>query len=194
MVDWIPLVVSASAISFTVFSFWWMNWRPGKLMVVRSRRFAAGRIRVGQTDEENAWLIGLPLIFMNSGATPIVMESMRLETLDISGFESLRFDSIETPLWTSDASDIKREQDYLPVLIKPKETISENFLFLSSKFPTRYQRKQYKFSLIVKVAGKRRWRKVMIVDLDLRDFDDQKLYEMNAFYRKYEMPLGLGEK
>ena len=34
----------------------------------------------------------------------------------------------------------------------------------------------------------------MSVEMDLRDFDDQKLYELNAFYRKYEMPLGVEKK
>jgi hypothetical protein len=34
------VIISIAALAFTVFSFWWMNWRKGKLIVGPPRTFA----------------------------------------------------------------------------------------------------------------------------------------------------------
>jgi hypothetical protein len=65
------LIISILALFFTVFSFWWMNWRPGKLVLTEPRSYAA----IAAADKV---IIELPLVFFNTGATPIVVHNLHL--------------------------------------------------------------------------------------------------------------------
>jgi len=74
-----PLVISTSALflaflSFlwTVGTFWWMQWRKGRIQVGPPRSFAAR----GSSDEQ--LMLYLPLIFFNTGPTPRVIEDLRV--------------------------------------------------------------------------------------------------------------------
>jgi hypothetical protein len=42
-VEMASLVISGCALAFTLFSFWWMNWWPGRLWVAKPRSFAVVR-------------------------------------------------------------------------------------------------------------------------------------------------------
>jgi len=66
------LIISTLALTFTVLSFWWMNWRRGKLIVGVPRSYAA---RGSQTDN---LIITLPLVFYNDGAAAIIVQNLRL--------------------------------------------------------------------------------------------------------------------
>lgn len=70
------LVISILALLFTVFSFYWMNWRRGELIISAPRSYAA---KGSQTD---LLLIELPLVFFNSGPIPIVVQNLRLMLSD----------------------------------------------------------------------------------------------------------------
>lgn len=66
------LVISSLALAFTIISFWWMNWRRGKLIVGEPRSYAA---RGSQTDN---LIITLPLVLYNDGAAAIIVQNLRL--------------------------------------------------------------------------------------------------------------------
>jgi|SRR5664279_4379396 hypothetical protein len=66
------LIISTLALLFTVFSFWWMHWRTGKLKIGTPRSFAA----VGS--EKGMLLLEIPLVFFNTGPTPILIQNLRL--------------------------------------------------------------------------------------------------------------------
>ena len=66
------LIISSLALLFTVFSFWWMNWRRGKLIVGAPRSFAA------RGSQQENLIITLPLVFYNNGASAIVVQNLRL--------------------------------------------------------------------------------------------------------------------
>lgn len=64
------------ALLFTTLSFWWMNWRPGKLQVGSTPTYmAAGSL-------ESKLILGLLPLFYNSGALPAVVHNLRLVFLD----------------------------------------------------------------------------------------------------------------
>jgi hypothetical protein len=67
----IALAVSVFAPAFTTYSFWWMNWRKGKLEIGNIRTYAA-------VSSGKKLLIELPIIFFNSGALPVLVENLRL--------------------------------------------------------------------------------------------------------------------
>lgn len=66
------LIISTLALLFTVFSFWWMNWRKGRLLVSSPRTFAAfGSL-------EGKMVLEFPFVFFNNGPMPIVVQNLRL--------------------------------------------------------------------------------------------------------------------
>jgi hypothetical protein len=67
------LMISVFALLFTVFSFWWMYWRPGSIEIAEPRSYAA----IGS--ESGRVLVELPFIFFNHGATPVVVHNLRLK-------------------------------------------------------------------------------------------------------------------
>jgi len=70
--DCTAIIISILALAFTVFSFWWMNWRKGEIRLgLNLRSYAA-------CTSPNKLLIELPLIFFNTGAVPLVVENLRL--------------------------------------------------------------------------------------------------------------------
>lgn len=67
------LFISTLALLFTIFSFWWMNWRRGKIIVGPPRSFAAT-----SKSEDDLLIIQLPLVFYNDGAASQVIQNLRL--------------------------------------------------------------------------------------------------------------------
>jgi|SRR3990172_6181038 len=64
-------LISSLALFFTIFSFWWMNWRRGKLEISNIRTYVAA-------SKDGKIIIELPIILFNSGARPILVENLRL--------------------------------------------------------------------------------------------------------------------
>ncbi len=81
------LIISLLALAFAVLSFWWMNWRRGKLIVGKPRSYAA---RGSQTDN---LIITLPLVFYNDGAAAIIIQNLRLLLLEDSDTRPLFFNA-----------------------------------------------------------------------------------------------------
>ncbi len=74
MKDYLPLILSACAVSFTIGSFWWLNARLGKL-VTNGPQYCFGSF-----DNEKL-AIQLPVVFENTGPKPIVISALRLRFL-----------------------------------------------------------------------------------------------------------------
>jgi len=66
------LIISVLALLFTIFSFWWMNWRVGKLNVSAPRSYAAfGSLK-------DKMILEFPFVFFNEGPMPITVQNLRL--------------------------------------------------------------------------------------------------------------------
>lgn len=65
-------IISILALLFTVFSFWWMNWRVGKLRVCAPRTYAAFN------SLERQMILEFPFVFFNDGPMPIIVQNLRL--------------------------------------------------------------------------------------------------------------------
>jgi hypothetical protein len=88
----VALILSITALVFTIFSFWWMNWRKGRLRVSLVKHFAIH-------NSENKLYIELPLVFFNTGAMPVIVESLRLFFVDKNGSnKKLHFNAIRKEL------------------------------------------------------------------------------------------------
>jgi hypothetical protein len=67
---------------WAVGTFWWMNWRKGKIVIGPPRTYAAI-----SHQRDSYLLVRLPLVFYNSGAATIVVQNLRL-TLEQDGRKS----------------------------------------------------------------------------------------------------------
>src|SRR4030042_539974 len=72
------LALSIFALTFTIFSFWWINWRKGSLKISNIRTYAA-------VSSQNKLMIELPIIFFNHGALPVLVDNLRLIFPDRGG-------------------------------------------------------------------------------------------------------------
>lgn len=79
------LSISILALLFTVFSFWWMNWRRGKLIVGKPRSYAA------YSSPDGKMVMHLPFVFYNSGPLPIFVQNLRVVFLDEESPKPLSF-------------------------------------------------------------------------------------------------------
>lgn len=74
----VALALSIFALAFTLFSFWWMNWRKGFLEISNIRTYAA-------VSSQNTLMIELPIVFFNPGALPVLVNNLRLIFPDHGG-------------------------------------------------------------------------------------------------------------
>lgn len=74
--------ISCTALLFTIGTFWWMQWRKGKIVVGAPRTYTAI-----SHQKHNFLLVRLPLVFYNTGAATIVVQNLRL-TLEQNGRKS----------------------------------------------------------------------------------------------------------
>ena len=192
MKDWLAPLLSALALGFTLFSFWWMNWRGGKLQVGNLQHFAAGKAITSPGDQPNTLLIGLPLVIFNSGASPIVLESLRLVSPP-GELGTLLYQSVDEPLWTSEHPiKIQRDHFFLPTVIQPNDVLKKNFVFTSGICELSFGARLYNLQLEAKITGHRDWQRLKHIELDLRKQGEFSTFELNAYYRAY--PYRDGER
>ena len=190
MKDWFAPLLSALALGFTLFSFWWMNWRTGRLKVGNLQHFAAGKATVSPGDKPNTLLIGLPLVVVNSGASPVVLESLRLVSPSHE-LGILLYQSVDEPLWSADVT-AKWERDYffLPTVIRANDVLQKNFVFSSGICERDFASLRYNLQLEAKITGQKDWKRLKHIELDLRRQGEFSLYELNFGYRVYPFREG----
>lgn len=109
MKDYIIVSLSAFTVAFTLFSFWRMYYRRGQIKVLGVPR-SYYRLQ-SVTDDDATVVLGLPLIFYNTGAVPLLVQNLRLDLTAPLVSHPWRF------LFTARLSEISFRMDqtrYLP--------------------------------------------------------------------------------
>ncbi len=79
------LTISVFALLFTIFSFWRMNWRAGKLNLSAPRSYTAFGSLKGKM------ILEFPFVFFNDGHLPIIVQNLRLIFSDKKQSQPLNF-------------------------------------------------------------------------------------------------------
>ena len=90
----IALIVASLALALSTFTFWWLNWRPGKLVIGTPPSYAG----YGNSDKI---ILEFPFVFFNAGAKPVVVDNLRVR-LPHEGGKPLIFNATVGKLGTAD--------------------------------------------------------------------------------------------
>ena len=93
------IFISLLALGFTTYSFWWMNWRRGDILIGDPRTYAA-------CSTGTSLMIEFPLVFYHSGPRPVLIENLRL-VFPHEGTEAepLFFNAVVDKLGTDDGRE-----------------------------------------------------------------------------------------
>jgi hypothetical protein len=156
---WQPaLVISIAALLFTVFSFWWMNWRPGKLSVGRPRSYAAIGSASGKV------LVEVPLVFFNRGASPVLVQNLRLHIE--GGGTPLRFNALVDRIGTDEG---RRFATQFPV--RQQEAVTLICEFQRGGGGLLFEARPYSVTLEGVWGRSLRWRRLAMFDLNVTEAD-----------------------
>lgn len=151
------IVISVSALVFTLFSFWWMNWRPGKLITTEPRSYAA----IASPDRV---IVELPLVFFNKGATPVIVHNLRLK---VPGVElPLFFNAIVQKLGNHDDRRFATQ-----FAVRAQEAVTHICEFQAMVAGFRFERREYAMSLECAFGNSRKWRPLLGFSLYVTDRD-----------------------
>ncbi len=148
---WVALLVSILALFFTVVSFWWLHASPGRLRTWEPRSYA---VAATHGDSEKLQL-RLPLVLYNDGATPIVVEQLRVAMLpEVAEDPSFTLQAIHPALYGSNDN----RQFATAFSVPGRTTLERTFEFQRARWDPVKQDDQgdYAFTLYGKVFGERR--------------------------------------
>jgi hypothetical protein len=94
---WAPILIAVAALGFTVLSFWWMNWRVGRLLVTAPRTYAG-------TTQQDKLILLFPFVFYNTGPVPHVVRDLRVRFRDEPNGVPLSFQRVRSGVSPSHSS------------------------------------------------------------------------------------------
>lgn len=191
-----PIAISSFAVLFAVLSFWWMNWRPGKLNVGNFRMFAAGKGTEGSSDSKNLVIVTLPLTLWNSGARPLLIDDLRLHPKRKTALPELAFEAVDDKLTNSALErdgKIKRDYLFLPLALRANEVVRANCVF-EARSDVTFLPQAYKLSLQARFMGSRRWKHMKDIELDFSTLDAMGLYGINELYSVFPYRVDEGRE
>jgi len=152
------LIISTLALLFTVFSFWWMNWRKGKLHVGAPRTYAAfGSL-------EGRLVLEFPFVFFNDGPTPIFVQNLRLILSDEKESRPLSFIATVKKLGTDEERAFASQ---FPV--RGKEVMSLICEFQRAPGGIIFEKHNYPIELQAKLDSNKKWKRICKFNLNVNE-------------------------
>ena len=151
------LIISICALFFTILSFWWLNWRRGKLYVSNPRLFAA----LGKND---LLLIEIPLIFFNNGAAPIIIENLKLNVHDEEEVKILDYIAILDKIGTDEGRTFASQ-----FAVRGRDCVKLICEFQRRPGGFIFKAKSYKVDLMGKLSHKEKWKKLTSFDIKINE-------------------------
>jgi hypothetical protein len=148
------VLVACLALVFAIGSFWWLNGRRGRLKSFEPHSFALGIMPA-----DLVVLLRFPLVLYNTGATPIVVQDIRLT------FPKEPHATPPLP-WRNTRSQIMPRPDEshaLPAVFSvPGRTAQQIFIEFGGPFPGVIPKaRDYQVLIEVKLGHRREWKKLI---------------------------------
>lgn len=142
-----PLVVSVSALAFTVGSFYWLQARTGRLKVYPVSTFSGSAA-------DPSFLLRLPIMIYNSGAKPRVVSGLRLR---FHGEESALLECHTFRVGVRPTSD-DIEDFFYPYVVPGREVVTKFAHFRGEGFLRLLTDRPSSFVVQVQHEGKSKWK------------------------------------
>jgi len=140
------VLISVLALLFTVYSFWWMSWRRGRLYVSSLKHCSI-------FCSESKLYIQLPIVFYNSGALAIVVESLRLRFAhENTNVNTIHFNAILQKFESDEGRYFA-----IPFPIQQREAKQVICEFQRNPSEIKFEAKNYKLILEGKLLHKKKW-------------------------------------
>lgn len=168
------IIVSICALAFTIISFWWMNWRTGKLHISGPRSYAAK----GSID--GRMILRIPFVFFNDGPTPIVIQNMRLVFLNEAEPNPLRFVATVTELLTSETPHRALATQFV---VHGREAILLICEFQRDPGCMLFEARSYPFELQALLGDRKDWMGINKFSLNV---SEKSLKSINSVFTAYD--------
>lgn len=176
LVDWTPIIISTLAILFTIGSFWWMNWRRGRLQLWPPRSYAAK----GGADQLT---IQLPLVMFNTGPTPIVVRNLRVVLPEEADMPTASFQATVPKLASTEGREWATG---FPV--RGREAVRVIGQFINKQTGVVFTAKTYVVEVQARLGTGNRWVSLLRFDLKVTD---QHLPQLNETFIAHDNELDL---
>lgn len=174
-------VISLIALIFTIYSFYFMNWRKGQLIIGTPTTYAI----CVQPEEKGLFWVELPLSFYNNGASTQFVRNIRLILVQ-NGKESnkLYFDAIYKELpWSRSSNDAKRSYETAhQFAIDGRKVYSAVFAFGWRPGGIVLSVGRCKAKLEAKINNSDEWVEILEFDLIIRPLTMKQLHTLRPYY------------
>ena len=142
--------ISIFALFFTIYSFWWMNWRKGRLIVGIPRSYAA------YGSKDGILIMEFPFDFFNNGPLPIIIRNMKLVMLNEESDIPLTFTAIVKKLGKDEDRSMSTQ-----IIIPGRETKLIICEFQRRPGELIFENKIYQIELLAKLDKKTNWKRLI---------------------------------
>ena len=95
--DLLTALLAVAGLLWAFGSFYWLHWRRGKIVVSAPRSYKAASV-------SDRIIVDLPLVFLNTGAIPILINNLHLHMSQASASVWLRFNATREELGAKEQS------------------------------------------------------------------------------------------
>lgn len=152
------LTISILALVFTILTFWWMNWRTGKLIVGSPRSYAA------YSSPNGKMAMHLPFVFYNNGPTPIFLQNLRVVFLDEDPPMPLNFIALVDKIGTDEGRTFATQ---FP--INGREAVLYICDFQRNLSGRIFEAGKYSMELQAKLDNNKKWKRISSFDLNVTE-------------------------
>jgi len=154
------LLISTFALFFTIFSFWWMNWRRGKIIVGPPRSFA-----VTSKSQDDLLIVQLPLVFYNDGAASQVIQNLRLALVQNGNRSAILYFNNTAP----DLVNAQTREWARQFAIEGRKSYSSVFVFQRKPGNFIFHKGKCQAILEGKLNNEEKWEEMLTFDLQIQD-------------------------